>query len=521
MFIQNGLFTSESVSAGHPDKLADGIADAILDAFIKLEPSSRVACEAMLTRAGAIVSGEFRTRDPGIFDRVVESAQDIVRRTLRDAGYGDSRSGIDVDAYPVELRFNRQPADIGQDAGEQGLVFGYACKETPELMPAPIMFAHRLARRQADLCRAGKLPWLLPGATSQVTFSYQDGQPVAVESVVLSTRATEEVDIQTVHDEVSRKIVDAVIPKKLRASNFRLLVNPTGRFVVGGQQAGVGLTGRKAIADTYGGAVPHGGGSFSGKDPSKADRSAAYMARFLARQVVARGWASRCLVQLAYAIGEPDPLSFLVQAADASADRCTEIAAALRREFDLSSAGIIRELGLLRPIYCPTAAYGHFGRADLNLPWERPIAKPELRRRFPYLVVCFMPAVFQREEIAIHKGPAKMRVGFRDSFVHHPEPFKPDGSMSADCKRLMIVGTLEAIQRTGFRMCLVWTANSCTYVEKDGSANDSDAPPSGGVGSGGAGGIPLPHDLEFEARTRKAGRLIVPSHMEGPERKET
>lgn len=519
MFIQNGLFASESVSEGHPDKLADRISDAILDAFLELEPTSRVACETLLTSSGAVLSGEFKTRDPAVFAQVQARAEGIVRRALREAGYSDHASGIDVESYPIELRLNRQSEDISRGvdradghlgAGDQGLMFGFACDDTPQLMPAPIMYAHQLMRRQAQVRRTGQLPWLRPDAKSQVVFRYVDGRPVAAESVVLSTQTSDEVDIETVRQGVARAIVDSVIPSELRAPGFRLLVNPTGRFVVGGPQADVGLTGRKIIADTYGGFAPHGGGAFSGKDPSKVDRSAAYMARFLARQVVARGWAHRCLVQLAYAIGIADPVSFLVQAEGADPTRNTEIAAELRREYDLSPAGIIRQLVLLRPIYYPTAAYGHFGRDDLQLPWEQDPPAATVKRRYPYLVVHLMPTVYQREEIGIHRGDARMHVGHNDTFVHHPEPFAPDGSISDDCKRLMIAGTLEAIRRTGFRMCLVWTANSCTYVERDGSANESSEPPSGGFGSGGVGGTPLPGDLEFELKVRDGDTVLTP-----------
>jgi S-adenosylmethionine synthetase len=255
-------------------------------------------------------------------------------------------------------------------AGDQGLMFGYACDETPELMPAPIVYAHRLMRRQAELRRSGELPWLRPDAKSQVSFRYEEGRPVAIESVVLSTQHDAEVDQKTLLEAVRREIIEPVIPRELRAANYRELINPTGRFVTGGPKGDTGLTGRKIIVDTYGGAAPHGGGAFSGKDPSKVDRSAAYMARYLARQVVTRGWSSRALVQLAYAIGVAEPVSFLVEADGVSSARSAEIVDALRQEFDLTPAGIIRLLDLQRPIYYPTAAYGHFGRDDLDLPWE-------------------------------------------------------------------------------------------------------------------------------------------------------
>jgi S-adenosylmethionine synthetase len=379
MSVRNGLFSSESVSEGHPDKLADRISDAVLDEFLRLEPAARVACETLLADQCVVVAGEFKTRDPDVFRQVRERAVAIVAGVLRDAGYRDGATGIDPERCEVQVRFNGQSADINRGvdradgvigAGDQGLMFGYACDETPELMPAPIVYAHRLVRRQAELRRSGGLPWLQPDAKSQVSFRYEDGRPVAIEAVVLSTQHAEDVDTDTLRAAVSREIIDAVIPTELRASGYRELINPTGRFVTGGPKGDTGLTGRKIIVDTYGGAAPHGGGAFSGKDPSKVDRSAAYVARFLAKQVVARGWAPRCLVQLAYAIGVAEPVSFLVDAEGASAARNAEIARALQAEFDLTPAGIIRQLDLLRPIYYPTAAYGHFGRDDLALPWE-------------------------------------------------------------------------------------------------------------------------------------------------------
>ena len=379
MSVRNGLFSSESVSEGHPDKLADRISDAVLDEFLRLEPAARVACETLLADQCVVVAGEFKTRDPDVFRQVRERAVAIVAGVLRDAGYRDGATGIDPERCEVQVRFNGQSADINRGvdradgvigAGDQGLMFGYACDETPELMPAPIVYAHRLVRRPAELRRSRILRWLQPDAKSQVSFRYEDGRPVAIEAVVLSTQHAEDVDTETLRAAVSREIIDAVIPKELRASGYREMINPTGRFVTGGPKGDTGLTGRKIIVDTYGGAAPHGGGAFSGKDPSKVDRSAAYVARFLAKQVVARGWAPRCLVQLAYAIGVAEPVSFLVDAEGASAARNAEIARALQAEFDLTPAGIIRQLDLLRPIYYPTAAYGHFGRDDLGLPWE-------------------------------------------------------------------------------------------------------------------------------------------------------
>ena len=379
MSIRNGLFSSESVSEGHPDKLADRISDAVLDEFLRHEPSARVACETLLADQCVVVAGEFKTRSPDTFRAVRERAVTIVSDVLRDAGYRESATGIDPDRCEIQIRFNGQSADINQGvdrqdgvigAGDQGLMFGYACDDTPELMPAPIVFAHRLVRRQAELRRSGILPWLGPDAKSQVTFRYEEGRPVAVEAVVLSTQHDVGIETEALRAAVSRDIIDAVIPANLRASSYRELINPTGRFVIGGPKGDTGLTGRKIIVDTYGGAAPHGGGAFSGKDPSKVDRSAAYMARFLAKQVVARGWSNRALVQLAYAIGVAEPVSFLVQAEGVSTARSAEIVDALRLEFDLTPAGIIQCMDLQRPIYYPTAAYGHFGRDDLDVPWE-------------------------------------------------------------------------------------------------------------------------------------------------------
>ena len=380
MSIRNGLFSSESVSEGHPDKLADRISDRILDAFLERDPNARVACETMLADQCVIVAGEFKTSRVEVFDEVKSGAANLVRQVLRETGYSSAETGIGPETCEIQIRFNGQTADISQGvdrsdgvlgAGDQGLMFGYACDETPELMPAPIVYAHRLVRRQAELRRTGRLPWLRPDAKSQVTVLYEDGHLAAVEAVVLSTQHAEDIETGALRAVVSREIIDAVIPKSIRASGYRELINPTGRFVTGGPKGDTGLTGRKIVVDTYGGAAPHGGGAFSGKDPSKVDRSAAYMARFLAKQIVARGWARRCLVQIAYAIGVAEPQSFLVDAEGCNAGRNAEIREALGREFDLTPARIILQLDLLRPIYYPTAAYGHFGRNDLALPWER------------------------------------------------------------------------------------------------------------------------------------------------------
>lgn len=394
MFIINGLFSSESVSEGHPDKLADRISDAILDEFLRLEPTARVACETFLADQCVVVAGEFRTASPDTLRSVRERALSIVTGVLRNAGYINSETGIDPERCEVQIRFNGQSADINQGvdradgllgAGDQGIMFGYACDETPELLPAPIVYAHRLVQQQAQLRRSGELPWLGPDAKSQVSFRYEDGRPVAVEAVVLSTQHAPDIDAAFLEEAVRREIIDKVIPASLRADDVRVLINPTGRFVVGGPKGDVGLTGRKIIVDTYGGAAPHGGGAFSGKDPSKVDRSAAYMARFLARQVVSRGWSRRALVQLAYAIGVTEPVSFLVHADGLTPQQNTEITATLRREFGLTPGGIIDYLDLQRPIYFPTAAYGHFGRPELNLPWEQDAEPALVRTAGPFI----------------------------------------------------------------------------------------------------------------------------------------
>ena len=380
MSIRNGLFTSESVSEGHPDKLADRISDRILDAFLKLDPDARVACETLLADQCVVVAGEFRTTRIEDFQTVREEAVRLVRLVLQDAGYTDSDTGIDPDRCEVQVRFNGQSADINRGvdradgilgAGDQGLMFGYASNETPELMPAPLVYAHRLVKRQAELRRRGKLSWLRPDAKSQITFRYENGKPMAIEAVVLSTQHCAEIGLEEVRDAVQREIIDAVIPNELRSNEFRAFINPTGRFVTGGPKGDAGLTGRKIIVDTYGGAAPHGGGAFSGKDPSKVDRSAAYMARYLARQVVARGWADRALVQLSYAIGVADPVSFAIETFGTQRVSNIDLALELSREFDLRPHGIIERLNLKRPIYYPTAAYGHFGRSDITLPWEQ------------------------------------------------------------------------------------------------------------------------------------------------------
>jgi len=380
MLIRNGLFTSESVSEGHPDKMADQISDAIVDAFLGRDPQARVACEALLTNGLVVLAGEFRTGVPGLYDEVRGRAEAIARGVIRRIGYRDAATGIDPDACEVLVRFNRQSEDISRGvdradailgAGDQGMMFGYACRETPVLMPLPITLAHRLVRRQAQVRRSGVAAWLGPDAKSQVSVRYADRQPAAVEAVVLSTQHDAAAELPELQAAVKREIVAPVLEQAGYRVPERVLVNPTGRFVTGGPKGDTGLTGRKIIVDTYGGAAPHGGGAFSGKDPSKVDRSASYMARFLARQVVLRGWAERCLIQVSYAIGVAEPVSFVVETFDTGRLAAAEIERRLTAEFDLTPGGIIARLDLLRPIYEATAAYGHFGRDDLDLPWER------------------------------------------------------------------------------------------------------------------------------------------------------
>jgi S-adenosylmethionine synthetase len=384
------LFTSESVSEGHPDKIADQISDAILDAFLRVDPRSRVACETMVTKDFVVLAGEFKTVRVESFQRLQGDAQSIARSVLRDIGYRDSETGIDPDGCEVRVAFNQQSPDISrgvdrQDAaigaGDQGLMFGYACDETPELMPLPIWLAHRLVERQAQVRRAGALPWLRPDAKSQVTVRYAGGRPVAVEKVVLSTQHAPGVDTDTIRREVIGQIIEPVIAEPLRAHDIDYLVNPTGRFEIGGPNADTGLTGRKIIVDSYGGSCPHGGGAFSGKDPTKVDRSGAYIARNIAKTVVASGLASRCTLQLAYAIGVAEPVSVYVQLHDTGRVDERRVEDAIREEFDLTPAGIIRELDLLRPIYRKTAAYGHFGRQLPEFTWEQTRHAEPLRER--------------------------------------------------------------------------------------------------------------------------------------------
>jgi S-adenosylmethionine synthetase len=390
MLFRNGLFTSESVSAGHPDKLCDRISDGILDAFLTLDPMSRVACQTFAAHGKLIVAGEFRTRDPAHFDAVQGQAEAIVRETLRQAGYGEADLDIDPARCAVEIRFNRQSPQIaaGVDqaggvlgAGDQGILFGHATAETEALMPLAWSLATDLIARGMSLRETGQSP-LRPDAKSQVTVRYRDGQPAGVQTVLVSWQHQPGVAVEELRGYVASHVVDPVVPHALRTEDFRLLVNPAGAWTLGGPKADTGLTGRKNVVDTYGGACPHGGGALSGKDPSKVDRSGAYAARYVAKHVVAAGLARRCTVQLAYAIGRPDPVSLNVDLHGTGRVADDVLTAAIPAVFDLTPAGMLRELDLLRPIYRATAVLGHFGRwrDPAVYAWERTPRCAELRR---------------------------------------------------------------------------------------------------------------------------------------------
>ncbi|MDZ7841951.1 MAG: methionine adenosyltransferase [Gammaproteobacteria bacterium] len=373
---RNFLFTSESVSEGHPDKVADQISDAILDALIDGDPHSRVACETMINTGMVVLSGEITSGTRADYT-------DIVRDTVRDIGYTSAdEMGFDADTCAVIVSLDKQSQDIAQGvnegegldreqgAGDQGLMFGYACNETDNLMPFAIDFAHRLVRRQSEVRKNGRLTWLRPDAKSQVTVRYENGEPNMVDTVVLSTQHAEHIQHKELAEAVIEEIIRPVIPANMINSDTRFLVNPTGRFVIGGPVGDCGLTGRKVIVDTYGGAAHHGGGAFSGKDPSKVDRSAAYACRHVAKNIVAAGLADRCEVQVAYAIGVAEPVSLMVNTFGTSKLSELEIEKMIRGNFDLRPKAIIEDLDLLRPIYRKTAAYGHFGRMDPEFTWE-------------------------------------------------------------------------------------------------------------------------------------------------------
>ena len=370
------LFTSESVSEGHPDKVADQISDAVLDAILAEDPFARVAAETLCNTGLVVLAGEITTH--ARIDYI-----DVARDTIRRIGYDNTEYGIDYRGCAVLVAYDRQSPDIArgvdrahdddldQGAGDQGLMFGYACDETPELMPAPIHLAHRLVERQADLRRDGRLPWLRPDAKSQVTLRYVDGRPVAIDTIVLSTQHAPDIALETLREAVIEEVIKPVLPRDLVKGEIRYLVNPTGRFVIGGPHGDCGLTGRKIIVDTYGGSSPHGGGAFSGKDPSKVDRSAAYAGRYVAKNVVAAGLASRCQVQVSYAIGVARPTSVMVTTFGTGRIPDDQMARLVQEHFDLRPKGIVRMLDLLRPIYAKTAAYGHFGREEPEFTWER------------------------------------------------------------------------------------------------------------------------------------------------------
>ena len=369
------LFTSESVSEGHPDKVADQISDAILDAILAQDPYARVAAETLTNTGLVVLAGEITTT--ANVDYIT-----VARNTIKRIGYDNTDYGIDYKGCAVLVAYDKQSPDIAQGvdrasddylnqgAGDQGLMFGYACDETPTLMPLAIYLAHRVVERQAELRHDGRLPWLRPDAKSQVTIRYLDGKPDSIDTVVLSTQHAPEMTLEQIREAAIEEIIKPILPKELVKGNINYLINPTGRFVVGGPQGDCGLTGRKIIVDTYGGAAPHGGGSFSGKDPSKVDRSAAYASRYVAKNIVAAGLASKCLVQISYAIGVAKPTSVMVDTygtGKISNEKMTEL---VMQHFDLRPKGIVQMLDLLRPIYENTAAYGHFGREEPDFTWE-------------------------------------------------------------------------------------------------------------------------------------------------------
>ena len=363
------LFTSESVTEGHPDKIADQISDSILDAILAQDPVGRVACETLVTTGLAIVAGEITTSCYVDFPS-------IVRETIREVGYTRGKYGFDSETCAVLSSIHGQSPDIAQGvdpggAGDQGLMFGYACTETPELMPLPIMLAHKLVRGLSERRRDHSMDYLRPDGKSQVSVEYDNGKPVRVDTIVVSTQHSPSVSNDTLKEDITENIVNKVIPKEMMDGKTRVLINPTGRFVVGGPHGDAGVTGRKIIVDTYGGAAPHGGGAFSGKDPTKVDRSACYMARYVAKNVVAAGLAERCMVQLAYAIGVAEPVSVLIETYGTGTIADEKISELVRAHFKLTPRGIIESLDLRRPIYKKTAAFGHFGRTEPEFTWEK------------------------------------------------------------------------------------------------------------------------------------------------------
>jgi len=375
------IFTSESVTEGHPDKMADQISDAILDYIIERDKGARVACETLLSNGYCVIAGELKTH-------TYAPMQDIAREVIREIGYTDASFGFDYRSAGVLNGIGEQSPDINQGvdqasgeigAGDQGLMFGYACNETKELMPLPILLAHKITQKLAEVRKNGTLPYLRPDGKAQVSVLYRDGKPVEVKTVVVSTQHAPEVDQKTIHKDVKKEVIEAVIPKELIAEDIKYHINPTGRFVIGGPQGDAGLTGRKIIVDTYGGSCPHGGGAFSGKDPTKVDRSAAYAARYVAKNLVAAGVADRVTIQIAYAIGVVEPVSIMIDTHGTAKVEESKLVPCVRDIFDLRPAGIIKSLDLLRPIYRKTASYGHFGRELEEFTWERTDRVEEIR----------------------------------------------------------------------------------------------------------------------------------------------
>lgn len=382
------LFTSESVTEGHPDKICDQISDAVLDEILTDDPFARVACETSVTTGLVLVAGEITTT-------CYVDIPKVVRRTLAEIGYTRAKYGFDAETCAVITSIDEQSPDIAQGvntafesrtgvtdastdkeidaigAGDQGLMFGFACDETPELMPLPISLAHKLSRRLSEVRKNGTLPYLRPDGKTQVTVEYEDDEPVRVDTIVISTQHDEQIDLETIDRDIRKHVINPIVPSEFLADDTKYFINPTGRFVIGGPQGDAGLTGRKIIVDTYGGYARHGGGAFSGKDPTKVDRSAAYAARYVAKNIVASGLAKKCEVQVAYAIGVARPVSIAVDTFGTSSLSEEQLVALVRKHFDLRPAAIIRDLDLRRPLYRQTAAYGHFGRNDLDLPWEQ------------------------------------------------------------------------------------------------------------------------------------------------------